>query len=347
MTSIADEWGSVFDVIRQPVWTVGAEHRVRYANPEAARTMGYGRAADLRGRDGRPHTASGPARSALPSGPASGEGTLTRVDGTLLPVEWTVLPLPRTGDDTALYVFQPLTAPAPGSPGSGHDGSPHRLLAHRQAERQRQYAKALQHGVQERMVRALLGLSMARQELAGLPSPAVDLLHDAARDTEEALAGVREVTDALNPGALRAGGLSAAFTALARRCPVPMTVRGTLTERLPELTETHTYLLVAEAVERAVEHGRAGRVQVTADLGTHLVVTVEDDGAPPTSPQDLAALAALTERAAALDGTLDVRHVPGAGTTVAIAVPHGEPVSGPLRRFGRDLDQDGGAGAGR
>ncbi|MGP4083684.1 MFS transporter [Streptomyces sp. KR55] len=60
-----------------------------------------------------------------------------------------------------------------------------------------------------------------------------------------------------------------------------MTVSSTLTERLPRLVETHVYLLVAEAVERAVDHGRAARVQVTADLATSLVVTVVDDGVPP------------------------------------------------------------------
>jgi hypothetical protein len=212
--------------------------------------------------------------------------------------------------------------PAPSGRGVRDEGAPFPLLlAHRQVERQRQYARTLQHTVQERIVGALLGLSLARQELGTAPARAIGLLHDVARDTEEALAGVREVTDALSPGALRAGGLPAALAALARRCPVPMTVSGTLAGRLPRLIEAHLYLLVAEAVERAVDNGRAGRVRVTADLGASLVVTVVDDGAPPVEAADLAALAALTERAAALDGTLKVRHTPGTGTAVTAVVP--------------------------
>ncbi|WP_331737490.1 PAS domain-containing protein [Streptomyces sp. NBC_00019] len=323
MTSIADDWESVFDVIRQPIWAVDSDHAVRYANPAAAEAMGYDRPSDLLGRDGRPVTAVGaPEREAADlTGPVRGEGTLTCVDGSLLLVEWTLVPLPRPGGGTALYIFRPLAEPIPDSRGPRDAGPPSRLLAHRQAERERQHARTLQHQVQEHMVRALLGLNLVRQELATAPARVIDLLHSAACDTEEALAGVRDVTDALCPGALRAGGLPAAFAALALRCPVRMTVSGTLTERLPPLVETHVYLLVAEAVERAVEHGRADRVQVTADLGTSLVVTVVDDGAPPAGAVDLAALTALTERAATLDGTLTVSHTPGTGTTVTVAVP--------------------------
>ncbi|MFF8910730.1 PAS domain-containing protein [Streptomyces olivaceoviridis] len=360
MTSIEEELGSVFDVIRQPVWAVDAEHAVRYANPAAAEVMGHGRPADLLGTDGRPAdlpgidgdpadvpgsdrrpsdppgtggdpaTASGQPETAGRAGPASGRGTLTRVDGSLVPVEWTRVPLSRPGGDVALYVFLPLAEPALAEPvlaepvlaghGTPYEG-PFPLLAHRQVERQHRYARTLQHTAQERLVRALLGLSLARQELGPAPARVIDLLDDVVRDTEEALAGVREVTDALSPGALRVGGLPAALAALAGRCPVPMTVSGSLSGRLPRLVESHLYLLVAEAVERAVENGGADRVRVTADLGASLVVTVVDDGSPPAGAADLAALAALTERAASLDGTLRVRHTPGAGTTVTAVVP--------------------------
>ncbi|MEW2290266.1 PAS domain-containing protein [Streptomyces sp. NPDC047841] len=341
MTSIADELGSVLDVIRQPVWAVDADHTVRYANPAAAEALGYDHPSDLVGTDGRPSglpgadrrpsglsgarggpaPGSGEPETAVRAGTLSGRGTLTRADGSLLPVEWTLVPLSRPGGDDALYVLLPLGEPARAGHALRNGEPPYALLAHRQVERERRYARTLQHAVQERLVRTLLGLSLARQELGAAPARALDLLHDVVRDTEEALAGVREVTDALSPGALRAGGLPAALAALAGRCPVPMTVSGSLAGRLPPLVESHLYLLVAEAVERAVENGGAGRVRVTADLGTSLVVTVVDDGAPPTGEADLAALAALTERAASLGGTLDVRHTPGAGTTVTASVP--------------------------
>ncbi|PWI15334.1 histidine kinase [Streptomyces sp. Act143] len=334
--SVLEAWGSVFDVVRQPVWAVDAAHIVRYANPAAAEATGRAHPSDLLGRDGRPVAAPagpgapgpGPAGPAGPAAPATaprGEGALARADGSLLPVRWTRVLLPGAGGDAALYLFQTFAEPAPRDLCRHTPEAPLRLLAHRQAERERQYAGTLQYGVQERLVRALLGLNMARQELGAAPSPGADLLHDAVRDTEEALAGVREVTDALCPGALRAGGLPAALAALARRHPGRLTVSGTLSGRLPRLVETHAYLLVAEAVERALDHGGADHVQVTADLDPHLLLTVTDDGAPPVTPPDLAALSALTERAASLDGTLTAHHTPGTGTTLTATVPLGPP----------------------
>ncbi|WP_331729046.1 PAS domain-containing protein (plasmid) [Streptomyces sp. NBC_00028] len=322
MTSIAGDWGSVFDVVRQPVWAVDATHTVRYANPAAAEALGHGDPSELLGYDGRP----GPA----PDHASRGEGALTRADGTLLPVEWTRLPLPpASGDATlTLYLFQPLDERTPGDRAPQPPGAPLRLLAHRQAARERQYAGTLQYDVQERLVRALLGLNMARQELGATSSPGAELLHGAVRDTEEALAGVREVTDALCPGALRAGGLPAALAALARRHPGQVTVTGTLTGRLPQLIETHGYLLVAEAVARALDHADAHHVQVTANHGPELVITVADDGTQPATATDLATLAALTERATSLDGTLTTRHTPDTGTTLTANIPLG-PTQGP------------------
>ena len=325
MTSIADgwgsvleAWGSVFDVVRQPVWAVDATHTVRYANPAAAEALGHGDPSELLGYDGH----AGPA----PDHTSRGEGVLTRADGTLLPVEWTRLPLPpASGDATlTLYLFQPLDAEsASGSRGLGDTGPPYRLLAHRQAERERHYAKVLQHEVQERMVRALLGLNMAGHALGPAAAGMIGLLRGAVRDTEEALAGVREVTDALCPGALRAGGLPAALAALARRHPGQVTITGTLTGRLPQLIETHGYLLVAEAVARALDHADAHHVQVTTNHGPELVITVADDGTQPATATDLATLAALTERATSLDGTLTVRHTPDTGTTLTASIPLG------------------------
>ncbi|MET7694434.1 PAS domain-containing protein [Streptomyces sp. NPDC005483] len=336
MTSIAgawgnvlEAWGSVFDVVRQPVWAVDAEHTVRYANPAAAETTGHARPSDLLGRDGRPTTAPDPLATAGtpepspagPDAPGPGTGLLTRADGSLVPVTWTRVALHQADGDMTLYLFQPLTEPDPARCVPQDPRAPLRLLAHRQAERERRYAETLQYEAQERMVRALLGLHMARQALGAIPSPGAELLHDAVRDTEAALADVRKVTDALCPGALRAGGLSAALAALARRHPGRLSVSGTLSGRLPRLIETQAYLLVAEAVERAVEHGAAAHVHVTADRGSELLLTVADDGAPPVTAADQAALSALTERAVCLDGTLTVSHTPGTGTTLTATVP--------------------------
>ncbi|SNX88356.1 PAS domain-containing protein [Streptomyces sp. TLI_55] len=332
--SVLEAWGSVFDVVRQPVWAVDAEHTVCYANPAAAEATGHSRPSELLGRDGRPTVthamcaASGVPAPAGPDAAERGTGLLTHADGSLVPVAWSRMPLPQADGHVTLYIFQPSAEPDSAGSAPQDPRAPLRRLAHRQAERERRYAENLQYQVQERMVRALLGLHLARQALGALPSPGADLLHDVVRDSEEALAGVREVTDALSPGALRAGGLSAALAALARRHPGRLTVSGTLSGRLPRLIETQAYLLVAETVERAMVHAAASRVHVTADGGPDLLLTIVDDGAPPVTAADQAALSALAERAAGLDGTLTVNHTPGTGTTLTATIPL-PPVDGP------------------
>ncbi|MFF4354783.1 PAS domain-containing protein [Streptomyces sp. NPDC001530] len=212
MTSIA-EGGCVFDVVRQPVRAVDADHTVRYANPAAAEAMGYDRPADLLGREGRPAMAAG---QPVPehvgdTGTLRGEGTLTCADRSLLPVEWTAsTPGPCSGSRNA------WCAPCPASTWHG-----------------RNWAR---------------------------------LLH-------------------------RPSDCSAARHATPRR-PWPASGRSPTPEPQPWLVETHVYVVVAEAVDRAVEHARAANVQVTADLATSLTVTVVDDGSPPTAA-DRAALTAL------------------------------------------------------
>ncbi|GGM14533.1 hypothetical protein GCM10010129_68380 [Streptomyces fumigatiscleroticus] len=335
MTSIADELddlGSVLDVIQQPIWAVDAGHRVFYANPSAARTLGHDRPAELLGTDGRPGGVpdapddapdDGPDVPSRATGPAAralrGEGTLTHADGSLIPVEWSLIPLSRHGEKPALYVFRTGTRPLRDGPRPAPAGH----LAQQEADRNRRAAAELQHGAQERLVSLLLGLSLARDHLVrdGDRARVTALLDDAVRDAGAALAHVRNVTAATYPGALRLRGLPTALAALAKQYPLPVAVSGNLDGRLPETVELHTYLLVTEAVGRAVHSARASRVRVTADLDADLVVTVVDDGAAPGGPLDAASPAAMADRVSVLGGTLSVSHTRGEGTTVRAAIP--------------------------
>ncbi|MEV5385312.1 histidine kinase [Streptomyces sp. NPDC052721] len=323
MTSIADDLGSILDVIEQPAWAVDADHRVSYANPPAAAFTGHDRPSDLLGTDGRPEEHPG-VRSPTRADPSRGRGTLTHADGSLLPVEWSRVPLARPDGEAALYVFRTSTGTSAATrEPPKEEGPPRALAAQAHTDRCRTAAGTLQHGAQERLASVLLGLNLARERLGGqsAPSPAAGLLDDAVRDAEEALAQVREVTAALYPGVLGLRGLPAALTALAAQWPVPVAVFGNLRQRLPDAVELHTYFLVREALARAVHGARAGRVRVVAELGPDLVVTVADDGTAPGHGPDSAPLAAIADRVAVLDGTLSVRHAPGEGTTVRAVIP--------------------------
>ncbi|MHC3469404.1 sensor histidine kinase [Streptomyces sp. 7R007] len=323
MTSTANDVSSVLDVIRQPAWTVDARHRVAHANRPAASLLGHRRPADLLGTDGRPAEVPG-TEAKSPTGvtaaPAHGRGTLTRTDGSLLPVEWSLIPLARSGGAAAVYVFRPGT----GASTTVRERTPEERAARARtawldALRRREVAGALQHGAQERVTSLLLALGLVRERLAAehVRAPVAELLERAVRDAEETLERIRRVTAELYPGVLRLRGLPAALTALAAQWPVPVDVSVNLRERLPNEVELHTYHLVREALGRAVRDARAGRVRVVAERDTELVVTVTDDGAA----LGTASLTALADRAAAVDGSVTVRHEPGKGTTVRAVIP--------------------------
>ncbi|WP_030744113.1 PAS domain-containing protein [Streptomyces sp. NRRL S-31] len=330
MTSIAAELRSILDVIEQPAWAVDADHRVSYANPRVAALTGHDSPSDLLGTDGRPGGHPG-ARSRHHAAPSHRCGTLTHADGSLLHVEWSLVPLARPDGEAAVYLFRTSAGPSGATrEPSPKDGVPRALAAQVCADRCRTAAGSLRHGAQERLASLLLGLSLAREQLGGsLPSPGARLLDDAARDAEEALAQVREVTAALYPGVLELRGLTVALTALAEQWPVPVAVFGNLRRRLPDAVETHAYFLVRDALSRAVHGAGAGRVRVVAeldpdsdpDLDPDLVVTVSDDGTAPGHGPEPAFLAAIAGRVALLEGTLTVRHTPEEGTTISVVIP--------------------------
>ncbi|MDN3027050.1 histidine kinase [Streptomyces sp. S.PB5] len=332
MTSTADDLASILDVIQQPAWAVDADHRVSHANASAARFMGYHRPRDLLGLDGRPSVRprGGTGGHGAPGTlPTRGEGVLTHADGSLVPVVWSLLPLHRPGGETAVYVFLP---PSDDDAEPWPERDPFRLpqqqpqphVAREDARHWRRTADSLQHGAQERLVGLLLGLHLVREQFGhgtGPSSEAIELLDASLRDAEEALAHVREATAATYPGVLKLRGLKAALLAFAALSPLKVTVTGTLEGRLPDPVEMHAYFLVTEAIDRAGRVGGADLVQVRVDVGSALVVCVDDDGDAPRHGDDAAPLAAMTDHVLAVDGTLSVRHVPGSGTSVRAVMP--------------------------
>lgn len=91
------------------------------------------------------------------------------------------------------------------------------------------------------------------------------------------------------------------------------------------------FLIFKEAVTNAAAHSRARHVEIELRLerGT-LTLRVADDGAgfDLGSVSDGHGLQSLHERARALDGKLDIRSAPGAGTVVSLEAP----ISGRRRR---------------
>jgi signal transduction histidine kinase len=197
-------------------------------------------------------------------------------------------------------------------------------VAAAEAERRR-IERDLHDGAQQRLVALAMDLGMARQKLASDPSGAEALLAEAHDEAKQALAELRDLARGIHPAILTERGLDAAVSALAARCPVPVTVDVQLPGRPPVAAESAAYFVVAEALTNIAKHAYATWAEVWARReGNLLVVTVTDDGVGGAELADQAGtgLGGLRNRVAALDGRLIVESRPASGTTIRAELPY-------------------------
>jgi signal transduction histidine kinase len=195
-----------------------------------------------------------------------------------------------------------------------------RIVAAADAERRR-IERNLHDGAQQRLVTVsvALGLEASRADAA-----AADVLSRAQDEVEQAIAELRELARGIHPTLLRDEGLEAAVEALARRTPLPVTVRGTTRDRLPDPVELGAYFVVSEALTNVVKHASASEALVLLEPESDaLRVTVRDDGVGGASIKADSGLAGLRDRLEALDATLVIESEPGQGTTVCAEIPCG------------------------
>jgi signal transduction histidine kinase len=195
-----------------------------------------------------------------------------------------------------------------------------RIVAAADAERRR-IERNLHDGAQQRLVTVsvALGLEASRADAAGS-----DVLSRAQDEVEQAIAELRELARGIHPTLLKDEGLEAAVEALARRTPLPVTVRGTTRDRLPDPVELAAYFVVSEALTNVVKHASASEALVLLEREPDaLRVTVTDDGVGGASITADSGIAGLRDRLEALDATLVIESDPRQGTTVCAKIPCG------------------------
>jgi signal transduction histidine kinase len=195
-----------------------------------------------------------------------------------------------------------------------------RIVAATDAERRR-IERNLHDGAQQRLVTlsVALGLAASRDDAADSK-----VLSSAQDEVEEAIAELRELARGIHPTLLREQGLEAAVEALARRAPIPVTVDGSVGDRLPDAVELAAYFLVSEALTNVVKHASASEatVRLAREAGT-VRVAVADDGIGGARAAADSGLAGLRDRLEALDAALVVESEPGCGTTLTAEIPCG------------------------
>jgi signal transduction histidine kinase len=195
-----------------------------------------------------------------------------------------------------------------------------------QDETRRRLERNLHDGAQQDLVALAIKLNLLISAADVDPAEARQLLAELKADTASALENLRDLARGIYPPLLADGGLVAALSAQARKSPVPVTVAADGIGRFPEETEAAVYFCCLEALQNTAKYARASAARielgVTADS---LCFTVTDDGAGYDAAHAPlgAGLRNMTDRLAALGGTLQVRSASGHGTTIAGRLPVG------------------------
>lgn len=146
---------------------------------------------------------------------------------------------------------------------------------------------------------------------------------------EEAIAKTRRLSRGLCPVFLADHGLESLLQEMARTTAEVHGIECVFTYERPIVLDditvcTHIYYIVHEAVQNAVKHGRADRVDIELQGTPQAVtVTVRDNGTGMT-PDGISAgmgLKIMKFRAAMIGAGLSVDSTPLAGTTVILSIP--------------------------
>lgn len=199
-----------------------------------------------------------------------------------------------------------------------------RIVQVQEAERRR-IERNLHDGAQQELVSLVVSLGVARAR-ARNGRLGEELLVDLQHQVRSVLRDVRDLAQGIHPSVLTDGGL---VVAVEDRCDrLPLSIRLTVSPglratRFDDDVEGAAYFCVVEALTNTLKHAGAERAQVDLSHdGGVLTVTVIDDGDgfdPRTTPHR--GLAGLSDRMAALAGSLTVGPGPGGGTVVRARLP--------------------------
>lgn len=197
-----------------------------------------------------------------------------------------------------------------------------RIIEVGDAERKR-VERDLHDGAQQRLVSLSLALRITRMKLGDHGDPSVlESLDDASANAKAALTELRELARGIHPAILTEAGLGAAVQSLADRSSVPASVEGASGERFAPPVEGTAYFVVSEALANVNKYAKATRASVRLRRAPEeLTVEVADDGIGDADPGRGSGLKGLTDRLAAVNGTLEIHSPAGAGTTVTAHIP--------------------------
>jgi len=185
----------------------------------------------------------------------------------------------------------------------------------------RRLERDLHDGAQSRLVALALTIRAA-QNRAPAGSELETLLGRAQEELQTSLTELRELARGIHPAVLTERGLEPALQSLVSRAPVPVTIDADGEERLPGPVESAAYFVVSEGLANVAKYARATQATVTVErTNGHVAVEVTDDGVGGADVARGSGLRGLSDRVAALDGTLSLQSPAGRGTRLRAEIP--------------------------
>lgn len=210
-----------------------------------------------------------------------------------------------------------------------------RLLQTLENERRR-VARELHDSVGQTLATLGLQINALLQESEGLSQGARRKLKEVGHRVRDATEAVARLARDNLPAELSDLGVSSAIESFAcqfadRHGLDLMLEVGRVDGLLEEDQELHLYRIVQEALNNVAKHAEASQVRVAiAQMEDRIVGVVEDDGRGfDTGHLDRGlGFTTMTERAAMLGGTLDIRSAVGEGTRVEVSIPFRKDTTG-------------------
>ncbi len=197
-----------------------------------------------------------------------------------------------------------------------------RIVAAGDQQRER-LERDLHDGAQQQLVALAIELRSARLRVDPAQQPELaEALANASARAESAVGELRELARGIHPVVLTEAGLAAGIESLARRATIPVTVDADIPPGLPPAVETTAYFLVSEALANVAKHAGASGAQVRASVaGDVLRIEIADDGIGGADPARGTGLRGLTDRVAAVGGSLFVVSPARGGTQLLAEIP--------------------------
>jgi signal transduction histidine kinase len=198
-----------------------------------------------------------------------------------------------------------------------------RLVQAQDLERRR-LERNLHDGAQQHLVALKVKLGLAEMLLGRDPVKAAATLQQLKGDADEALETLRDLARGIYPPLLADKGLVVALQSQARKATVPVTVEAEGVERYPQDIEATVYFCVLEALQNVQKYAGATAVVVRLRDGAgSLNFEVADDGRgfDTATAKKGAGLTNMSDRVAALAGSVEVTSRAGAGTQIRGSVP--------------------------